>query len=82
MIAVRIIDSHLRIAVKGNFSNNHYACGDHNFVRSARPISDPETQAMESVALASFLGMKRVFIWVANCEVDDGIITGIDIVQN
>ena len=82
VIAVQIFDSRLRIGVKGNFSPDHYACGDHNFVTSARPISDPETQAMESVALASLLGMKSVFIWVANCEKDDGIMTGIDISQD
>jgi hypothetical protein len=82
VVSVQIIDSHLRIAVNGNFSKDHFACGDHQMVRSARPISDPETQAMESVALASFLGNKRVVVWVAGCLENDGIMTAINIMHD
>jgi hypothetical protein len=37
---------------------------------------------MESVALASFLGMKKVAIWVvAGCEKQRGIMTAISVNQ-
>jgi hypothetical protein len=67
----------LFIAVKNGFNKNHTHCNDTTLAVSAFPITDQATQAMQSVALASFLGLKKVIVWVAGCQENYAVMTSL-----
>jgi hypothetical protein len=66
---VNVEGNHLGINVMGNFiKEKHSNCEQPYWAFSPYPLSDERTKAMLSVALASFLGRRRVWVETQGCD--------------
>jgi hypothetical protein len=65
------IDNYLLINTPGNLDTNvHGSCAQPYYAKSQWPLSDARTKAMLSMATASFLGRRRVYLITNGCSSD------------
>ena len=62
-------NSTVSIAVPGNFSNAH-GCSQPWWARSKFPVSDARTKAQMTIAMASLLTRKKIYIATDGCTSD------------
>jgi hypothetical protein len=60
-------DNYLWVNVAGNFNTTIHGCTNGAWARSSYQLNDERTKALESLAIASFLGRRPVYVWTSGC---------------
>jgi hypothetical protein len=60
-------DGYLAINVQGNFNTSH-GCQERSWALSRATVADDTTKAQLSIALSSFLGRKKVYVYTHGCS--------------